>query len=141
MIEGSFLNENFNNNYIQQEEPRKLNTNMIIKSTPVILDKIKSNMPINMPSISANTPNIQIERMQQQDGFFDFLFMKKREMVKTIILALTVVTAFSIHSFFAFWIKSYTLKSKLTLKSEMLLRLLYPLIILIIIWFMKAFIL
>ncbi len=139
MIEGSFLNETFNNNnsYIPQEETRKLNTDMIIKSTPIIINQIKSNIPI----MSTNTSNIQVEHMRQQDGFFDFLFMKKREMVKTIILVLTIVTAFSIHSFFAFWIKSYTLKSKLTMKSEMLIRLLYPLIILIIIWFMKAFIL
>lgn len=139
MIGGSFLNDTFinTNSYIQQEEKRKLNTDMIIKSTPVIINKIKSNIPI----MSTNASNIQVEHMRQQYGFFDFLFMKKREMVKTTILALTIVMAFSIHSFFAFWIKSYTLKSKLTMKSEMLIRLLYPLIILIIIWFMKAFIL
>ena len=151
MIEGSFLNEVFNtNNYIG--DAKKISDKLVIKSTPIV----SGNGNVNNGNVN-NVNNVvdlvkkdtivlgnkKVEQFKQEEniGFFDYLFLKKRDMVKTIILVLTVIAALSFHSFFAFWIKSYILISKTKLKIEMLIRLLYPLIVIMVIWFIKAFML
>jgi hypothetical protein len=142
MIDSSLLNELYNTT-INNDIGRPRDNNRIpIKSTPVVIRQ----QPQQMVEKVRSEPRKTIEHMSSQEqsddsSFLDPLFVKKREMVKTIVLVLTVVVALSLHSFFAFWIKNYVTKSRTTIKMEMFIRLSYPVLVLFIIWLTKAYIL
>lgn len=144
MIDSTLLNELYNTS-INNDIGRPRDNNRIpIKSTPVVIHQ----QPQPQPHIEKvkTEPRKTIEYMSTQEhsddsSFLDPLLVKKREMVKTIVLVLTVVVALSLHSFFAFWIKNYVTKSRTTIKMEMFIRLIYPVIVLFIIWLTKAYIL
>ena len=152
MIDSSLLNELYNTTINNDIGRPRDNNRMPIKSTPVVIrqpqpqPQPQQQQPQQMVEKVRTEPRKTIEYMSSQEqsddsSFLDPLFVKKREMVKTIVLVLTVVVALSLHSFFAFWIKNYVTKSRTTIKMEMFIRLSYPVLVLFIIWLTKAYIL
>jgi hypothetical protein len=77
--------------------------------------------------------------MQQQSGYIDKLFSKKKDMLKIIQLSLIIVLAISIHFIIDYYMKNYLKNNDLTFERELILRLLYPVSIIFILWNMKAF--
>lgn len=142
MLDGSLLNDV----YRISNETINPASKIILKSTPVILEEAPP--PKHFQEVNQNTQNIKSEIViknnelkTNNEGFLDYLIMKKRDMVKIIVLVMTIVVALSLHSFFIYWIKAYLVNFKTSVKRELLIRLLYPLIILLLIWFIKAFLL
>lgn len=139
MLDGSFLNEV----YRTTNETINPASRIILKSTPVVIEETPPQMQqyLRKEEITKTNNTIVKNSEQYNDGFLDHMIMKKRDMIKTIVLVLTIVVALSLHSFFIYWLKASILTKKITIKYELLIRLLYPILILLIIWFIKALIL
>jgi hypothetical protein len=78
--------------------------------------------------------------MQEQTGYIDRLFSKKKDMLKVFQLALIIVLAMSIHFVIDHYLRNYIKNNDFTFEREMLIRLLYPFALLFILWNMKAFV-
>ena len=78
--------------------------------------------------------------MQEQTGYIDRLFSKKKDMLKVLQLALVIVLAMSIHFIIDHYLRNYIKNNDFTFERELLLRLLYPFALLFVLWHMKAFI-
>ena len=81
------------------------------------------------------------EPSYNNDGYFDKLFGKKRDFFKFIQLALIIVLGLSTHFIIKYYLQSYLNQSDMSPERQVILRLLYPLSILFILWNMKAFVL
>ena len=72
------------------------------------------------------------------DGFWDRVALKKWEVFKFFLMSLIVVLALSIDNVATHYMTSYIGKSFLTETQELLIRLSYPVGIILIIWLLKA---
>ena len=72
------------------------------------------------------------------DSFWDRLVTKKMEVIKFMIMGLIIVFALGIDSVSSHYLSSYITKSFLTEGQEMLVRVSYPLAVLLLIWVIKA---
>jgi hypothetical protein len=73
------------------------------------------------------------------NGYFEKLFSKKKEFFKLIQWVLIITLAISIHFFVKYYMKYYLNSNDLTFEREMILRALYPLGILFILWNLRVF--
>lgn len=78
--------------------------------------------------------------LQQQTGYIDKLFAKKKDMLKIFQLSLIIVLAMSIHFIIDYYTRNYLKNNDLTFERELIIRMLYPVSIIFILWNMKAFI-
>lgn len=88
--------------------------------------------PITPAPRAANTPVVE------QFSYIDSLISKKKDLGRLILFALTVVFAIAIHAFVQFAIKEISIANTFSFKQELGLRLVYPVIALLMIWFIKA---
>lgn len=77
--------------------------------------------------------------MQQQSSYLDKLFAKKKDVLKIIQFSLIIVLAMSIHFIIDHYLKYYIKNNDLTFERELIIRLIYPLSIIFIIWNFKTF--
>ena len=73
-----------------------------------------------------------------QDSFWDKIGRKKSEVLKVFVLALIIVLGISIDHMSKYYLDGYIAKSFLTETQEFLVRLSYPVLIILIIWIIKA---
>ena len=71
-------------------------------------------------------------------SYFDNMVSKRRDVLKIIILAVTIVLGISVHAFVDFVLREMTVGKELDFKHELGLRLLYPALVILIIWLLKA---
>jgi len=77
-------------------------------------------------------------KMVHADGFWDRVGAKKMEVAKVIILALIIVLAFSLDHMITHYLSNFFGQSFLTDTQEFLVRLAYPVTIVIVIWLLKS---
>jgi hypothetical protein len=77
--------------------------------------------------------------MQQQSGYLDKLFAKKKEVLRILQFSLIIVLAMSLHFVVDHYMTFYIKNNDLTFERELLLRLLYPVSLLFVLWNMKTF--
>lgn len=77
--------------------------------------------------------------MQQQSSYIDKLFSKKKDLLKIIQFSLIIVLAMSIHFIIDYYLKYYIKNNDLSFERELIIRLIYPLSIIFIIWNFKTF--
>ena len=77
--------------------------------------------------------------MQQQSSYLDKLFAKKKDVLKIIQFSLIIVLAMSIHFIIDHYLKYYIKNNDLTFERELIIRLIYPLSIIFMIWNFKTF--
>ena len=82
------------------------------------------------PSVIANN---------DQTGYFDKLFSKKKEFVKLLQWVLIVLLAIAIHGFIKYYLHQYLAAGDFTFERELLVRAMYPLGILFILWNIRIF--
>lgn len=75
---------------------------------------------------------------QQQESFFDRLSMRRYEVLKVFVFALIILFAISMDRFFSHYLAQYIAESVLTKNQEVLIRISYPVAIILVIWFIKA---
>jgi hypothetical protein len=76
---------------------------------------------------------------QQEPGYFEKLFSKKKEFFKLIQWVLIVVLAISVHFFIDHYLKTYISTNDLSPEREIAIRALYPLGILFLLWNLRVF--
>jgi len=73
-----------------------------------------------------------------QPSLFDAMWNKRKELIKLLTLSLLIVIALSFHSVMEHVIKSYIAENDMTAKNEVMLRFLYPAVMILLVWFIKA---
>ena len=72
------------------------------------------------------------------DSFWDRLAKKRIDVLKLIVFALVLLLAFSLHAVTNHYLESYITSAFMTPTSEFILRLSYPVAVILVIWIMKA---
>jgi len=97
------------------------------------------------PSVAYQPPNamyateIDVAKSRSfQDSFWDKLASKKWDVIKLVLLSLVVLLAMSVDRMSNFYLAKYINGTMLTPMQEFLVRLSYPVIVLLILWIIKA---
>ena len=72
-------------------------------------------------------------------NLIDRFVSKKKDVIKLVLIALTIVLAFSLHYVIHDALKTYLMNSILTPSQELMTKLAYPVTILLVIWTIKVF--
>lgn len=97
------------------------------------------------PAVSFQPPNAMyatevdvVKSRSFQDSFWDKLASKKWDVIKLVILSLVVLLAMSVDRMSNFYLAKYINGTMLTPMQEFLVRLSYPVIVLLVLWVIKA---
>ena len=97
------------------------------------------------PDVSYNPPNAMYSQQGgkhvtpvYQDGFMDKMGRKKWEVVKLVILSFVILLGISMDKLVNHYLTAYISKSFLTDTQEFLVRIGYPVTIILILWIIKA---
>jgi hypothetical protein len=148
---GMSMGGNFNGNYKSKGSYK--DPGLVIQKEPqrtvdLPLPKLSSS-PLENPNykvpqdIYANQGNDFEEKPKyssrsSQLSFWDKIGNKKMEVLKVFILSLVIVLGISIDHISKHYLDNYISKSFLTETQEFLVRLSYPLIVILVIWIIKA---
>lgn len=145
----------------QQSQSQSLSHEISHKSTPIaqLSQLSQPDRPQLLPPSASNAshPNQQDPRiailvnelrkqqrltasMQQQSSYLDKLFSRKKDLLKITQLSLIVVLALSVHFLVDNYLKNYIKSNDFTFERELIIRLLYPLSVLFILWNIKTFV-
>lgn len=127
--------------------------NAPIQSSSVAVEQIIAQQQTQQPYSTPTTQEAKIAllvnelkkqqkitaNMQQQSSYLDKLFAKKKDVLKIIQFSLIIVLAMSIHFIIDHYLKYYIKNNDLTFERELIIRLIYPLSIIFIIWNFKTF--
>lgn len=80
-----------------------------------------------------------VANIESQNGYFDKLGAKRKDVMRILQLSLVIVLALSLHFIVDHYLKNYIKNNDLSFERELIIRLLYPIAVVFIIWNMKAF--
>lgn len=80
-----------------------------------------------------------VASIENQNGYFDKLATKRKDVMRVIQLSLVIVLALSLHFIVDHYLQNYIKNHDLSFERELILRALYPIAIIFVIWNMKAF--
>ena len=143
---------NKNNNIIVEKKQKKKRMNIDLDDRPVI--QRQQDIPIintndNIPEYPYSK-KFQPERQQQQqqqqqqtintieNTFWNRLAYKKSEIFKLIMFSLVILFAISLDRMGTFYLTKYVSENVLTDRQEFIIRLAYPIIIILCLWIFKA---
>jgi hypothetical protein len=72
-------------------------------------------------------------------GYIDKLLSKKKDIMKLVVITMVVLLAMSVHWFACHYLKKYLEDAMLGEGKEFLVRLMYPALVLLLLWNMKVF--
>jgi hypothetical protein len=72
-------------------------------------------------------------------GYFQRLSIRSRDVYKLVLLSLMVTLGISLHWFVTHYVTTWLEDSDLTERQGLLVRLLYPAVVLFVLWNVKAF--
>jgi hypothetical protein len=75
----------------------------------------------------------------KSNNYVDKLLSKKRDIMKLLIISFVFLLAISLHSVVDHYLKQYFEANVMSTGKEFLLRLLYPAVVLLLLWNIKAF--
>ena len=76
--------------------------------------------------------------MPQEESFLDRLSAHRYDVLKVTMFAFVILLAFALHDFFGHYLTKYLSDSVLTNTQELLVRLGYPVAVILVVWFVKA---
>lgn len=79
-------------------------------------------------------------QQQSEPGYFEKLMSKKRDLGKLFIFSLVVLLALSLHMFVEHYLVLYITNNDMSFERQVLLRALYPVAVLFLLWNLKTFI-
>lgn len=83
----------------------------------------------------------QLQRVPQEPGYLELLWQRRRDVLKLIMLSITILLAISLHSTAWHYLRSFIEDTTLTWNQELVIRLAYPIVVLVVLWHVKAFLL
>lgn len=93
------------------------------------------NMNMNMPMV----PMVPAIPVQVQSGYMDALVSKKKDMARLVLMGLVILFAISAHSVIDFSMRNFIVDLGMTFRQEIGLRLLYPALVILVLWHLRAF--
>lgn len=86
------------------------------------------------------TPHTQPEKVQyvQQESFWDRMGYKKADVFKLFMFALVILLAISMDKLLFHYLKNYIEENMMNSTNEFLIRLCYPISIVVVIWILKS---
>lgn len=117
-------------------EPTPPTSSPMVYSPKVVYDPSPP-APVMAP-MAANVKYAAVETYAEDPTYLDKMWNKKKDMGKVVGFALVIVFAIAVYSVFEFWVKDFVAASLLTHKQELGLRLLFPILLLFIMWNLKA---
>jgi hypothetical protein len=79
-----------------------------------------------------------VPQVQQEDSFLDRLSAHRYDVLKVAMFAFVILLAISLDRFFNHYLSQYISQAILTTTQEVLVRVSYPVAVLLVIWFVKA---
>jgi hypothetical protein len=104
---------------------------------PPIIQQNKQPPPPQEMYYHEEPKQIIYQQQQPSESFFDRIASKRFEILKVFSFALIIVLAISIDRVNTYYLTQYVTNSILTSTQEVLLRVSYPITVLIIIWLLK----
>ena len=90
---------------------------------------------------AAAAANAQAQPVQvEQPSYFDKLFGKKKEVYKVLQLSLMITFGISIHFLIDHYLTKYLADNEMSFERQLILRLMYPLAVLFILWNLRVFV-
>lgn len=77
--------------------------------------------------------------MNKNNNYVDKLLSKKRDIIKLLTISFVVLFAISAHYFFEYYLRRYLEENALSSGKELLVRIAYPILVLFLLWNIKAF--
>lgn len=90
------------------------------------------------PSEVIHTPQQPPPKITYEPSFWDKLILRKNEVFKLVLFSLIILLAISFDKFLCHYLKTYIDENILSWSQEFLVRLSYPILIILIIWIFKA---
>jgi hypothetical protein len=127
---------------VEREEPVRKIDLPLPKLTSSPIENINYKVPNDIYASQGNSM-LEIEAPKYRsdlprDSFWDKIGRKKFEVLKVFVLALVIVLGISIDHFSKYYLDNYIGKSFLTETQELLVRLSYPVMVILIIWIIKS---
>ena len=93
----------------------------------------------NQQKMMAQQQQQQQQIDQDRPSYLDKMFSKKRELWKAVQIALIIMLALSLHFIIDHYMKMYFNNNTLSFERDLVMRLLYPIAVLFVLWNLKAF--
>ena len=138
----SIVVSNENSQPLRQNVSSEMKKPASIMSPPVMPQQIQSIPQQYQPQQPQPQPQPQriVDMEYEKPSYFDKLFSKKRELWKALQIALIIILALSLHVLIDYYMKMYFSNNALSFERDLLIRLLYPIGIIFLLWNSKAFI-
>ena len=78
------------------------------------------------------------KKIQKQDNILDRFVSKKKDVLKLVLMSMTILLAFSMHYIIIDLIKNCSLANEMSSNKEFFVKLAYPLSVLMVIWTIKV---
>ena len=119
------------NDTISENVYKKYQTNYV---QPQINNQIQSNQNIQ------NNKTNNIQEVEYENTFWNRFVSKKYEVFKLFLFSLIIVLAIGIDKIFAHYLNKYINENILTNTQELIIRISYPILIILALWIFKAYI-
>lgn len=110
----------------------------------VLMAELKDKKERYISSQASNQQQNQVQVSQQSQGdsssYFDKLFSKRKEIYKVLQLSLIITLGLSIHFLIDHYLTKYLADNEMSFERQLILRLMYPLAVLFILWNLRVFV-
>tara|TARA_B100001540_G_C15816831_1_gene648073 strand:- start:5348 stop:5893 length:546 start_codon:yes stop_codon:yes gene_type:complete len=141
--------EKNNNNIIVEKKQKKHKMNTTDYDERPIIQRQNDNLNLPTTLISNDSVpdypvakkynnNQQQQQQQVENTFWNRLSYKRNEVFKLVMFSLVILLAISLDRMASYYLSKYVNENVLTDNQEMIIRFAYPVIIVLILWFLKA---
>lgn len=91
-------------------------------------------------SQASNQVQPNAPQQESSSSYFDKLFSKRKEIYKVLQLSLIITLGLSIHFLIDHYLTKYLADNEMSFERQLILRLMYPLAVLFILWNLRVFV-
>lgn len=107
----------------------------------VLMAQLQEKKERYISSQASNPPQvIAPQQSQESSSYFDKLFSKRKEIYKVLQLSLIITLGLSIHFLIDHYLTKYLADNEMSFERQLILRLMYPLAVLFILWNLRVFV-
>jgi hypothetical protein len=118
-----------------QNNPEQYGIQQAYLNQQLRLAQVQQQSQQSQPSVSKG----EYYYKEEKDGYIESMWSKKKDILKLVIMSMMILLALSFHSLVTFWMTDYLKATDFSFRQEIGFRLLYPLIVLLLLWNLKTF--
>lgn len=124
----------------QQPTVKAFDTNTFNKQFDMYQSALQQQKQLANSVLQQNQQIVKTVAAPVDPSYVDKMMSKKRDVLKLIVMSMVIIVALGIHTCTDFWLKDIVAAYELTYKQELGLRVLYPVLAIGIIWYIKVMI-